>query len=228
MSNGRIVLLMLVASIISYQNHAVASECWEMESHADLELQKASAVALKLPIGSRGAYMTTENSDYRWEGASGTIWIKFANNASDWGAKKIGVAKIGLDDVALYRWRDGSGHDRLLGEWRPGSSINRRAIVSIPVDWENCESVSTARAIIDSVRFINNPDLIKVESPRLISGKWEITLIDELGDRRNLIVGDIATWDNGVVSDIDSNGMTVRSYDWETLSWKKSRFLIAK
>ena len=32
-------------------------------------------------------------------------------------------------------------------------------------------------------------------------------------------VGDVVAWDNGVVDEIDSHGLLVRTYDWQKGKW---------
>ena len=153
----------LVAAIAIQHSHAAEPDCWEAESHANLTLQTSPAVALYLPEGARGPYTTSDSVDYRWESPVGVIWIRFGKKASDVQATKIRTLKVGSEDVTLYRWRDYSGNDVLIGEWKAVGSIHRLASIDIPVNWKDCESMSMATSIIKSVRFVNKPDLIKAE-----------------------------------------------------------------
>lgn len=159
----RIGALTFVAAIFFQQSHAAEPECLDAESHANLTLQTMPTVALNLPDGARGPYTTSDNVDYRWESRIGVIWIRFGKKASDVNAKKIRTLKVGSEDVMLYRWRDYSGNDVLIGEWKKAGSIHHLTSVDIPVNWKDCESVSMATSIIKSVRFVSKPDLIKAE-----------------------------------------------------------------
>lgn len=196
-----------------------ARECWRHEFAAKLVRYASPAVAIELPEGASGPTMEADGSDYRWVTSVGEVWIEFWKSPVDSGAKKIGTVVVGSADVVFYRWRDYSGAFRILGEWQRSTSIDRSVVVSVP--FEDCEGASLARKIIESVRFINNPDLIRVESTRVDSDGWVATLINEIAVRRDVRLGDVATWDNGIVSKIDASGVLVRSYDWSSSSWKE-------
>jgi hypothetical protein len=213
----------LLCVVFSAQAQVIGKECGHADSGIRLENYHAPAVRIGLPPGSKGPQMEMDTSDYHWGTPLGIVWVKFGVNSHDLHAKKIGTEKVGADEVLLYRWRDYSGHDQLVAEWLPGDSINRRTLVEVPVDWSSCKSIAVAKSIVRSIRFINNPKLLRVEAPAFKAGKWQITVVNELGEKRQVRVGDVVTWDNGVVTAIDAHGMLVRSYDWGKGTWSEMR-----
>ena len=225
--NIRIGIFALLASM-SLRAFAADQDCWSAQSSAELEKQSSPAVRIALPVGSIGPHTEADTSDYRWDTPLGTVWVNFRIATSDLRAKKYATTTVGTDKVTIYKWRDYSNHDVLVAEWPAGSSIDRPVVVTIPVDWTNCESISTARAIIDSVKFINNSKRIRAESLTHESGVWSIVFINELGERRRVGVGDVVTWDNGAVSSIDPDGLAVRNYDWQKGVWREVRIAVSE
>jgi hypothetical protein len=96
-------------------------------------------------------------------------------------------------------------------------------MLSIPLDSESCAAVAKAIAMIVSVRFINDEQAIRVEPPIKLQGQWQVVVVNELGERRTLRVGDIVTSNNGEIARIDAAGIVVRRYDWSRGAWVKKR-----
>lgn len=224
----KLIKAALLILALSAQAQAIEKDCGHVESAVQLENYFAPAVRIGLPAGSKGPQMEADTDDYRWNTSIGAIRVMFSKDVSGWNAERIGIEKVGADSVSLYKWRDYSGHDQLVAEWLPGASINRQTLVTVPVDWKSCASIAAAKSIVNSVRFINNPQRIRAEAPAFKAGKWTITIVNELGEKRPVSVGDVVTWDNGVVDAIDSHGLLVRTYDWQKGKWSAMRIDVGK
>jgi len=197
--------------------------CIGTASDAALVESRSRAVALRLPAGAAGPFVGADNDDYRWDLSGPSIWLQFDKHPSDWKATSFGTISVGDAVVILYRWRDYSGVDRILGEWPMAPSLARAVMLSIPLDSESCAAVAKAIAMIVSVRFINDEQAIRVEPPIKLQGQWQVVVVNELGERRTLRVGDIVTSNNGEIARIDAAGIVVRRYDWSRGAWVKKR-----
>ncbi|MHB8742700.1 MAG: hypothetical protein ACYC9L_06195 [Sulfuricaulis sp.] len=218
--------LLLLA--LSVQARASDDRCGRGESAVQLENYYAPAVRIGLPSGTKGPQTEADTGDYRWNTPIGVIRVMFWKDVSSWNARQVGTEKVGPESISLYKWRDYSGHEQLVAEWSPGSTINRPTLITIPVDWSSCASIATAKLIVASVRFINNPQRLRAEAPTFRAGKWTITIINELGEKRTVSEGDVVTWDNGVVDAIDAHGLLVRTYDWRKGKWSATRIDVAQ
>jgi len=204
------------------------SACIDTASKAPLTEYRSPAVALRLPAGAAGPFVGVENDDYRWDLPGPSIWLQFDRNPADWKAMSFGRIAVGDAAVTLYRWRDYSDVDRILGDWPKTPARTRAVMLSVPLDDESCAAVAKAIAIIASVRFINDEHAIRIERPTKEDGQWQVVVVNELGERRTLRVGDIVTSNNGQIAAIDAAGIVVRRYDRSRNAWIKKRIPAAQ
>jgi hypothetical protein len=197
--------------------------CLNSGGEISLSEYRAPAIAIRLPPGAVGPGISPESDDNRWGVEGDSIWVKFDKNPLDWGAAKIGIISVGGAEVTLYKWRDYSDVDQLLGQWSSSPVDNRPVTVIVPLKDESCSAISKAVEIIKSVRFINDENLVRVRSPVFENGRWGVIVINELGEKRKLHRGDMVTSNNGVISRIDASGITVRRYDGLKSAWINKR-----
>jgi hypothetical protein len=204
------------------QGCATAPECPRSQSGADLKQFESTDVSINLPTGSRGPYGgDSDTSDYYWDTPIGQVWMLYGKaTPTDFGARKITSATVGVDAVTLYRWRDYDKQDRLIAEWETIASPSKRKLVNVPVNWNDCNSINLAHAVVDSARFINDPSQLRVDRLAYEPDVQATALINELGERRRVKIGDVVTRDHGVIVEVDAEGIIVRNWERSNDVWR--------
>jgi hypothetical protein len=197
-------------------------ECWQTAFSGHLTEYRSRAIAIALPAGSRGPIEDFDTPDYGWEGEEGSFRVKFGDFSAVVEADEVDQLEVRGTPVSVYRWKDYGGVDRIIGQWRlPSRSIGAFAI-SVPVGGNGCLSISRAKAILESVRYINDVDLIKV-GIEFHGGTKTVIVSNEIGDIRRLKIGDSITSENQVITSIGDGEIMIGSYDFGSHKWTERR-----